>query len=179
MLKQVPEAIVGAQLRLRRSTPADARAVFDAANDDEVMRYMDWPRQRSAAEAQAYLEGCAARWAAGTEYHWAIEPRSGGELLGCIACRVKDHAADFGFFLARSAWGRGVGTEAGSLLVGWLDRQPSILRIWATCDTENLRSARLLERLGLQREGVLRRATWRPNIGGLPRDTAVYARCKA
>jgi ribosomal-protein-alanine N-acetyltransferase len=179
MLKQVPEAIVGPRLRLRRSIPADAQAVFEAAADAEVMRYMDWPAHRSVADAQAYLDGVADRWASGAEYHWIIEPRAGGALLGCMACRVKGHAADFGYFLDRSAWGRGVATEAGSLLVGWLERQPSVLRIWATTDVDNLRSARVLEKLGLQREGVLRMATWRPNIGGLPRDTAIYARCKA
>jgi RimJ/RimL family protein N-acetyltransferase len=179
MLKQVPESIVGAQLRLRRSTPADAQAVFDAAADAEVMRYMDWPAHRAVADAQAYLEGCAGRWAAGVEYHWIIEPRAGGPLLGCMACRVKGHAADFGYFLARPAWGRGAATEAGALLVGWLERQPQVLRIWATTDIDNHRSAKVLQRLGLQREGVLRMATWRPNIGGPPRDTAVYARCKA
>jgi len=179
MLQKVPEAIVGAQLRLRRSTPADAQAVFDAAGDAEVMRYMDWPAHRSVADARVYLDGCAGRWASGAEYHWIIEGRAGGPLLGCMACRVKGHAADFGYFLARSAWGRGVATEAGALLIGWLERQPSILRIWATTDVDNLRSTKVLEKLGLQREGVLRMATWRPNIGGLPRDTAVYARCKA
>ncbi|MEK8034450.1 GNAT family N-acetyltransferase [Ideonella sp. DXS29W] len=179
MLKQVPEVIVGAQWRLRRSTVADAQAVFDVAHDPEVMRYMDWPAHRSVADARAYLEGVAGRWVAGSEYHWVIEPRSGGPLVGCIATRVQGHAADFGYFVARAAWGQGVATAAGRLLVDWLERQPSVLRIWATTDADNLASARVLEKLGLQKEGVLRLATWRPNLGGRPRDTAIYARCKS
>jgi len=80
MLKQVPEAIVGPRLRLRRSTPADAQAVFEAAADAEVMRYMDWPAHRSVADAQTYLDGVADRWAAGAEYHWIIEPRAGQSM---------------------------------------------------------------------------------------------------
>jgi [ribosomal protein S5]-alanine N-acetyltransferase len=175
-----PESIVGAQVRLRKSTAADANAVFLAAADPEVMRFMEWPAHKSVADAEAYMSGCAARWAAGAEYHWVIEGRAGGPLLGCIACRVRGHAADFGYFLGKSAWDRGIATEAALLLVAWLQRQPSILRIWATTDSENVRSARVLERLGMQREGVLRMATYRPNIGGLlPRDTAVYALCKS
>lgn len=176
---QPPELIVGAQLRLRRSTPADSAGVFHAAADAEVMRYMDWPAHRAESEARAYLDGCAGRWASGAEYHWVIEGRAGGgPVLGCIACRVKGHAADFGYFLARDAWGRGVASEAAALLLGWLDRQSAILRIWATTDADNHRSARLLERLGLQHEGVLRMATIRPQLGSWPRDTVVYARCK-
>lgn len=177
MLKP-PTTLVGAQVRLRRSTPADAQAVFDAAADPAVMRYLEWPAHRSVEDARVYLEGCAQRWASGAEHHWVIEGRAGGPLLGCIAARPKGHAVDIGYFLARPAWGRGVATEATGLLVGWLQRQPAVLRIWATTDVDNTRSARVLERVGLQREGVLRMATYRPQLGGLPRDTALYAWCR-
>jgi [ribosomal protein S5]-alanine N-acetyltransferase len=177
MLKP-PALITGAQVRLRQSTPTDAPAVFTAADDAEVMQYMEWPAHQSVADAAAYLAGCAQRWASGTEHHWVIEGRAGGPLLGCIACRPKGHVVDFGYFLARPAWGRGVATEAVSLLMGWLKRQPAVLRITATTDIDNTRSARVLERAGLQREGVLRMATCRPQIGGLPRDTALYAWCR-
>ncbi|WDS35246.1 GNAT family N-acetyltransferase [Pseudoxanthomonas sp.] len=174
-----PDSIVGASVRLRRSTPADSEAMFRAASDPDVMRFMEWPAHESVADAEAYMGGCTARWAAGVEYHWVIERSAGGPLLGCIACRVKGHAVDFGYFLARSAWGQGIATEASSLLVAWLQSQPAILRIWATVDAENARSASVLVRLGMQREGLLRMATYRPNIGGLPRDTVVYALCKS
>ena len=174
MLK-VPVLIEGVRLRLRRSTPDDAAATFRAAQDAEVMRYLDWPAHRAVADARVYLEGCAARWELGSEYHWVIEAKAERELIGAIACRVRDHAADFGYFLARPNWGQGCATEAAALLVAWLRRQPSILRIWATTDAENHASANVLRKLGLQLEGVMRKATLRPNIGGPPRDTALYA----
>jgi RimJ/RimL family protein N-acetyltransferase len=95
--------------------------------------------------------------------------------VGSIACRVQGHAADFGVLLARDAWGRGYGTQAAELLVGWLKRQGEIVRIWATTDVDNARSLRVLEKLGLQREGVMRKAAVRPQLPGGPRDTALYA----
>jgi len=179
-----PVLIEGVRLRLRRSSPDDAAHVFAATADAEVMKYLDWPTQRSQAEARAYLEGCEQRWRAGTEYHWMIElkPAAGAEvaagsraLVGSIACRVHGHVADFGYLLAPAAWGRGFGTEAAALLVGWLQRQPEIVRIWATTDIDNRRSARVLEKAGLQREGVMRKATLRPQLGGGPRDSLLYA----
>ena len=52
-------------------------------------------------------------------------------------------------------------------------------RVWATVDAENARSAAVLVKAGLQREGVMRKATLRPNMGApydkTPRDTALYA----
>ena len=174
MLK-VPVLIEGVRLRLRRSTPDDAAATYRAAHDAEVMRFMDWPAHRAETDARAYLDGCAARWDSGSEYHWVIEAKSAREMLGAIACRVHGHAADFGYFLARPGWDKGYATEAAALLVAWLRRQPSILRIWATTDHQNEASAAVLRKLGLQLEGIMRRATLRPNIGGPPRDTALYA----
>ena len=60
----------------------------------------------------------------------------------------------------------------------WLRRQPTVLRIWATTDADNTRSAAVLGKVGLQLEGVMRKATLRPNIGGGPRDTLLYASVK-
>lgn len=170
-----PVLIEGVRLRLRRSTPLDAPALFRAAADAEVTKYLDWPAPASEADTRTYLEGCAQRWHAGTEHHWIVELKPTNEAAGSIACRAQGHAVDFGFMLAREAWGRGYGSEAARLLVGWLQRQPQIVRIQATTDIDNTRSARLLEKLGLAREGVLRRATVRPQLGGEARDTAVYA----
>jgi [ribosomal protein S5]-alanine N-acetyltransferase len=75
-------------------------------------------------------------------------------------------------------WGRGFAAEAVALLMGWLQVQPDIIRIWATTDVDNARSMAVLVRIGLQREGVLRMVTYRPNIGGPPRDTVVFSWCK-
>jgi ribosomal-protein-alanine N-acetyltransferase len=170
-----PSLIQGKRVRLRRSVPSDAEAVFAVAADAEVMRFMDWRAHRDIHETQVFFSGVSERWESGAEYHWIIEEALTARFVGCIACRIKGHAADFGYFLARPAWGDGFATEAASLVVDLLKAQPKVLRIWATTDFENARSAKLLEGLGLEREGLLRMATYRPNIGGLPRDTKVYA----
>jgi RimJ/RimL family protein N-acetyltransferase len=174
-MKQPPTLIEGVRVRLRRSSPDDAPQTFRTAAHPEVMKYMDWPAHKSEADARAYLEGCERRWDSGAEYHWMILSKPSTQVIGSISARVHGHAADFGYLLAHEAWGQGLGTEAAGLLLGWLKRQPDIVRIWATTDHENERSARLLSKLGLQREGLLRRATMRPQLGGAPRDTAVYA----
>jgi [ribosomal protein S5]-alanine N-acetyltransferase len=182
MLK-VPVLMEGVRLRLRRSTPMDAPWTFAAARDEEVMRYLDWPAHRTESEARSYLEGCAARWDAGTEFHWMIEHKASATTVGSIACRPKGHAVDFGYFLARPHWGQGLGSEAARLLVGWLQRQPSVWRIWATADIDNTRSAEVLRKAGLTQEGVMRKASIRPNFSrqtpaepnATPRDTALFA----
>jgi RimJ/RimL family protein N-acetyltransferase len=88
------------------------------------------------------------------------------------------HAAEFGFLLNRRYWGKGFATEAAQAIIEWLFSIPSIWRVWATCDTENLASARVLEKAGLSREGTLRRWIVRPNISSEPRDAFIYSRVR-
>lgn len=174
-----PETLNARLTVLRRARASDAQSLYLSARNADVMRYMDWPMPTDLADTESHLRQVSADWDAGVEYQWVILDRDGAECIGTISCRPKGHAADFGYFLARSHWGRGLASDAASAVVDWLNGQSEIVRIWATVDVENLRSRRLLERLDLRLEGVLRMATVRPNIGGPPRDTAVYARIKS
>ena len=51
-------------------------------------------------------------------------------------------------------------------------------RAWATCDVENPASARVMEKAGMIREGVLKRWHVCPTIGYEPRDCYVYAKTR-
>jgi RimJ/RimL family protein N-acetyltransferase len=173
-----PESITTPSIILRRAVPADAPSLFRLAANPDVMRFMDWSMPSDDNSTKSHLESAQAAWESGEEYQWIILDRDIGAMAGTIAVRPKGHSADFGYFLGRDFWGNGLAFNAATALISWLDSQPHILRIWATVDFENARSCRLLERLGLQLEGVMRCATFRPNIGGRPRDTAIYARTK-
>jgi RimJ/RimL family protein N-acetyltransferase len=174
-----PEILAAPLIVLRRAQPADAQGLYLLARNVEVMRYMDWPMPTDPRDTESHLRKVSADWDAGAEYQWVIIDRNSAECVGTISCRPKGHAADFGYFLARSYWGKGLAMDAASAVVNWLNSQSEILRVWASVDVENMRSRRLLERLDLRLEGILRMATLRPNIGGLPRDTAIYAKTKS
>ena len=69
-------------------------------------------------------------------------------------------------------------TEATRALVHWLLEQPSVYRIEALCDIENVASQRVLEKVGLEREGILRRWMVLPNLSETPRDMYIYGKVK-
>lgn len=98
--------------------------------------------------------------------------------IGVISARMRGHAVDFGYVLERRHWGRGFATEAAQAVVGWASGLEHVHRIWATCDVENVASGHVLEKAGLQREGVLRCWMIKPNIGPVPRDSYMYARIR-
>ena len=65
--------------------------------------------------------------------------------------------------------------EALRPIVEWSLAQPGIFRVWALCDVDNAASARVLEKVGMRREGLLRRNTMHPNVSDEPRDSYCYA----
>jgi RimJ/RimL family protein N-acetyltransferase len=172
----VPEALVTERLRLRRPTIADAPDVFAYASDVEVTHFMDWPTHTIVGTVADWLEECASLWKSGAEFTWLIAPRSEDRTIGAISLRVAGYKADFGYVLNRHSWGRGLGTEAARAIVDLTAKIDGVYRLWATCDVENVASARVLEKAGLEREGILRRWAVRPNISSVPRDAYVYAR---
>ena len=105
---------------------------------------------------------------------FALKPKM--PVIGSMCVPVRKHAADFGYIVNPQYWNRGYATEASSAIMRWLESESGIQRIWATCDVDNLASARVLEKLGLVREGLLRRSTVRPNISELPRDAWMFAK---
>jgi RimJ/RimL family protein N-acetyltransferase len=172
---KVPVLIEGVRVRLRQALPADAATLFALVDDEDVMRHMDWPRAHNVDETRAHLEGAAHRWHAGTEHQYLILQKPHAQAVGSISFRPHGLGVDFGYLLGRSHWGQGLATEAATLLVQGLQRQREVVRIWATCDADNTASAAVLQKAGLVFEGRLRRATVRPNRGGGPRDTLMYA----
>ena len=60
----------------------------------------------------------------------------------------------------------------------WALSQYGIWRLWSVCDVENAGSARVMEKAGLSREGLLRRWIIHPNLSDEPRDCFVLAKVK-
>ena len=174
-----PEVFDLQRLRLRRPRASDAAAIFEYASDPEVARYADWPLSSNAESVRELLRNRESAWAAGSEFYWVITLLSDDRAIGGIACSVSGPAAEFGFLLSRRFWRQGYATEASRAVAAWVFSVPSLWRLAATCDTENVASARVLEKTGLTREATLRLAIVRPNISSEPRDAFLYSKVRA
>lgn len=172
----LPASVETKRLLLRKPLPEDADAVFEAyAQDREVTRYLVWRPHPSVETTREFIAHCRRLWESAKAFPYVITRKGDGGLLGMIELRPDGHRAEFGFVLARRFWGQGLMTEAASAVVAIALAQPSIFRVAATCDVENRASARVLEKAGLSREGLLRRNIIHPNISPQPRDSLLYA----
>jgi len=77
-----------------------------------------------------------------------------------------------GYSLHPDSWGQGLMTEAVMALVGYGFGVLRLHRIWADVDPENIGSWRVLEKIGMRREGQLRENAL---IGGEWCDSYIYA----
>jgi RimJ/RimL family protein N-acetyltransferase len=136
---------------------------------------MSWTPHRSVDETREYLARCVSENAHGQTASYLIFSRKNGELLGSVGGRIQGTLIQFGYCLAQDAWGRGYATEAARAFVAAALNEPGIWRVQAYCDLENRASARVLEKAGLQLEGVLRRYIVLPNLGEVPRDVFLFA----
>jgi ribosomal-protein-alanine N-acetyltransferase len=100
-----------------------------------------------------------------------------GEAVGGIGyvpgSDIERYSAEIGYWLGEAYWGRGIVTEALSLVTDDVFRRRNLLRLFALPFADNLASTRVLEKAGYIREGILRGSAVK---FGKPRDQAIYAR---
>jgi RimJ/RimL family protein N-acetyltransferase len=157
----------------------DANAIFaEYAQDPDVTKYLTWRPHPEIETLKVFLQQAVADLQAGRRYFWVITLKNFDRAVGMIEARVDGHRFDFGYVLSKRCWGNGYMPEALRPIVDWALQQKEIYRIWAFCDVDNRASARVLEKIGMQREGVLRRWIVHPNMGDVPRDCFCYARIK-
>jgi len=162
------------RLILRRFRPEDAGALAAYRSDPQVARYQMWTAPVSPAAAA----GLAEEYALGDPtapgwFQYAIELASEQALIGDIGVNLHDNLmqAEIGFTLAAEYQGQGYAAEAVRCMVGDLFAEHGLHRISAECDARNTSSARLLERIGFQREGHRPANTW---IKGVWTDDLLY-----
>lgn len=162
------------RLELRAFADADFAAVHEYAADPEVVRHTDWG-PNTPDETRAFLRSAAGGvladpWAGLT---LAVVLRAEGRVIGAAALHAgDDRDASLGYCLNRRYWGSGVATEAAAALLRLAFGPLGLHRVWATCRPENAASARVLEKVGMRREGHLRQNVL---VRGVWRDSLLYA----
>jgi RimJ/RimL family protein N-acetyltransferase len=178
----LPEIIETPRLILRKPrVPDDAALIFASySRDPAVTRYLTWRPHYDVAESLRILRARITWWDEGRESSWVITTKTDGAIIGMISTTNDGYPWRYsvGFVLARAHWGHGYTTEAASAVVERLLTLPGVVRIWAVVDYENGASMRVLEKVGMQREGLLRKWSVHPAISSMARDCWCFARVR-
>ena len=144
------------RLLLRPFNVGDVDDSLAYRDDEEFARYLPWvPQPFTRRDAEEFV-------ARNVLESWEISPTFAvvldGRVIGTINLEVdaKNETAMLGYAIARDHWGEGLTPEAARSAVGWAFETFRLAKIWASTDLLNERSWRVMEKLGMRREAVLR-----------------------
>lgn len=148
-----------ARLKLRPLGPQDATPLFVMYSDAQFMRYWSFPVMRRFEQAVDYVARRVQGSGADIEIVWAIELEATREVIGICSLfnlEMASTRAEIGFGLQNAFWGKGYMSEAARAVIDCAFDVLGLHRLEAETDPRNVASARVLERLGFVREGLLR-----------------------
>jgi RimJ/RimL family protein N-acetyltransferase len=170
------EKIETERLLLRDLKETDAQAVQDYAADVAVVRFMDWgPNNRE--ETEAFIQRALEAQKEKPRHHYtlAITLKVDKKLIGSCGVHVSNpdnREGWIGYCFNKQFWGKGYATETAKTLVEFGLEKLCLHRVFATCDPENIASARVLEKAGMKFEGHIREHKL---VKGKWRDSLLYA----
>jgi [ribosomal protein S5]-alanine N-acetyltransferase len=143
------------RLILRPFQDSDVEDALSYRDDRECARFLPHiPRPFTRRDAEAFV-------ALNMSQPWEQSPTFGvvldRTLIGTVNFEVEadTRTAMVGYAIGRAWWGRGLAAEGARAAMTWAIYRFSLVRIWASTDARHVRSQRVLEKLGFQRE-VLR-----------------------
>ena len=168
-----PTTLKTERLLLRPFKLSDIDAVLEYARDPEWAEFLlgSAPQPYTRRNAEEFIAGRV--MAPNGQFSWAVV--LGDVVVGDITLRVdsKHDRGEIGYSLAKAHWGRGLTTEAARAVVDWAFAERGLHRISSNADVRNRRSWRVMEKLGMRREGLFRSHRKDPRPG-YPKIDMVY-----
>ena len=170
-----PPKLETRRMVLRRLLASDLKDIFEYATDEAVARYTLWEAHKTLDETRTFIGFANAMPKRGEGMVWGVYHKADHKLIGTcgFGAYAPQHArAELGFALSKKYWRRGLMTEASNCILQYLFMTLGLNRVEARCDMENTASARVLQKLGMSFEGVLRQQC---RLKGEFRDIRMYS----
>jgi RimJ/RimL family protein N-acetyltransferase len=145
----------GKLVRLRAPQRSDVPMFVKWFNDPETTRFLLRQPPMGMEEEESWYDSLVNK----DTKVFCIETLDGRLIgnVGIVHLDWTNRGADIGIIIGeKECWSKGYGTEAITLLLGYMFEELNLERIWLYCDMENLRAQRCYEKCGFKREGVFR-----------------------
>lgn len=159
------------RLILRDFVLSDWEALNSFLSDPAVTRFMhfaSWDEEKRRRWLASLVQEASNPHR--DAYHWALTLRSNGQLIGWLVMGWSLHASEegertreCGYALNRHFWGQGYMPEALQAAITYEFTVLGNRRIIAECETENVASARVMQKCGMEYEGMFYDADFEGN----------------
>lgn len=149
------------RLILRKVEAKDAKALCELLNDEKVQEFLAGiPENYTIEMAKDYIGNKMTKnYLRKDFYDWGIEDKNTHKFIGRISVYKFDdyrRMADLVWYVMPTVRGNGFMTEAGKAIVKFL-QDVGFERIEAFANVENIASIKVMEKIGMQYEGILRK----------------------
>ncbi len=147
------------RLLLRKMTFSDAGDIFEYASDPQVSEYTLWSTHSSIEDSKFFLKTIVKMYKRRELVDWGIVHKAEKKFIGTcgfVEWSITHSRAEIGYALSRKYWGEGYMSEAVSAVIDFGFREMLLNKIEARCEINNIASARVMEKVGMQLEGILR-----------------------
>jgi RimJ/RimL family protein N-acetyltransferase len=144
------------RLGFRNWQDADIEPMTAINTDPEVMAYFS--RTQDASLTVAAIGRMRDEYDQKGHCYFAVDLLSSGELIGFIGLHEQTFEADFtpcidiGWRLKKAVWNQGLATEGARACLQYGFRQLQLKRIYSITPKINLRSERIMQKIGMQKE---------------------------
>lgn len=166
------------RLVLRRLTLNDIDDYFMFASDPKVSQQSLWNCHETLDDSVQYIQRVLDNYEKKTVYIWAFILKETGKLIGrggIFHLNESMQSAELGYAIASSCWGKGLAAEAMQPIVEFCFQELDCNRLEGKCNAGNIGSARVMEKLGMSYEGLLRKQL---KIKGMFTDQKLYSRIR-
>tara|TARA_R110002050_G_scaffold297339_2_gene458600 strand:+ start:2554 stop:3090 length:537 start_codon:yes stop_codon:yes gene_type:complete len=128
--------------------------------DEVVMQY--FPSVQNRKQTQLFVDRMKAQMAKNGFCYFAVDKLVNNEFIGFIGISEQNFEADFtpcvdiGWRLAQNEWGKGYATEGARKCLEFAFNHVGLKRINAICPTINVKSERVMEKLGMKKVKIFK-----------------------
>ncbi len=149
------------RLILRPFYSKDLPDLYDWASSVNVTRYVNWDRHRTMDDTREFFKIIQELSEKNSLIFMALQHKASAKMVGSVGIFQRSdlsrYTLELGYCLSDQFWGQGIMVEACLGLVDYsFLNMPYLQRVEANCVVENVGSRRVMEKIGMQREGVLR-----------------------
>lgn len=140
---------------LRDIKLTDTEDIHNYASLDAVSKFQGWG-PNTLKDTEDHVKFVLKREA--THYHKVIVDEQSGKVIGAIEMTIdkSNESGEIGYILHPDFWGKGIMTKTVGQIIDYGFNQLNLNRIWATTDTENIGSEKVMQKTGMIKEGLLR-----------------------
>ena len=154
------QIIKTARLTLRPLELLDASRVMELAGDERIAATtLHVPHPYLPGMAEDWIKDCIKAWEENLRFTYAICESQCDIMIGVcsLAYHNQHKTAELAYWIGSAYWNKGYGTEAGRVLVLHAFETLDINKVYAAHFGSNPASGRLMQKLGMREEGVLRK----------------------